>query len=71
MHDLVIRNGLLVDGSGAPGRHGDLAIDGDRIASVGGEAGRGRREIDAAGRLVTPGWVDIHTHYDAQVSWDP
>ncbi len=71
MHDLVIRNGLLVDGSGTPGRHGDLAIDGDRITEVGGEAGRGHHEIDAGGRLVTPGWVDIHTHYDAQVSWDP
>jgi len=71
MHDLVIRNGRLIDGSGAPGRHADLAIDGDRISDVGGDVGRGHRELDAAGRLVTPGFVDIHTHYDAQVSWDP
>ncbi len=71
MHDLVIRGGTLVDGTGAPARSGDLAIDGDRIASAGGNAGAGHREIDASGLLVTPGWVDIHTHYDGQVTWDP
>jgi len=71
MHDLVIRGGTLVDGTGAPARTGDLAIDGDRIAEVGGRAGAARREIDATGLLVTPGWVDIHTHYDGQVTWDP
>ena len=71
MHDLVIRGGTLVDGTGVPARSGDLAIDGDRITSVGGNAGAGRREIDASGLLVTPGWVDIHTHYDGQVTWDP
>jgi len=71
MHDLVVRGGTLVDGTGAPARSGDLAIDGDRITSVGGHAGAGRREIDASGLLVTPGWVDIHTHYDGQVTWDP
>jgi N-acyl-D-aspartate/D-glutamate deacylase len=71
MHDIVIRNGHIVDGSGAAGRDGDVAIDGDRIAAVGGRAGAARREIDAGGRLVAPGWVDIHTHYDGQVTWDP
>jgi N-acyl-D-amino-acid deacylase len=71
MHDLVIRNGKIVDGSGAPAFAGDIAIDGDVIAGVGGVAGAGRREIDASGLLVTPGFVDIHTHYDGQVTWDP
>lgn len=71
MHDLVIRGGKIVDGTGEPARHGDVAIDGDRISSVGGKAGSGKREIDAGGLLVTPGWVDIHTHYDGQVTWDP
>ncbi len=71
MHDLVIRNGFVVDGSGSPGFAGDIAVDGDRITEVGDEVGGGRRVIDADGRLVTPGFVDIHTHYDAQVTWDP
>jgi N-acyl-D-aspartate/D-glutamate deacylase len=71
MHDLVIRNGRIVDGTGAAAFGGDLAIDGNTIAAVGGKAGAGRREIDASGLLVTPGWVDIHTHYDGQVAWDP
>jgi N-acyl-D-amino-acid deacylase len=71
VHDLVIRNGLVIDGSSSPGRINDIAVDGDRIVEVGPAVGRGRREIDADGLLVTPGFVDIHTHYDAQVSWDP
>jgi len=71
MHDLVIRGGLLVDGSGGPALVGDLAIDGDRIVAVGGDVGPGRRELDARDRVVAPGWVDIHTHYDGQVMWDP
>src|SRR5208282_5158492 len=71
MHDLVIRNGRIVDGTGAAAFGGDVAIDGNKIAAVGGKAGAGRREIDASGLLVTPGWVDIHTHYDGQVAWDP
>ena len=70
MHDLVIRNANIVDGSGAPAFTGDIAVDGDRIVAVGVVEGEGRREIDAAGNLVTPGWVDIHTHYDGQVTWD-
>jgi len=71
MHAIVIRNGILVDGTGAPAREGALAIDGDRITAVGSDVGTGKREIDARGHIVTPGWVDIHTHYDAQVTWDP
>src|ERR1700735_5682985 len=71
MHDLVIRNGTIIDGTGVSGFTGDLAIDRGKIANVGGKAGPGRREIDATGLLVTPGWVDIHTHYDGQVAWDP
>jgi N-acyl-D-aspartate/D-glutamate deacylase len=71
MNDLVIRNGRIIDGGGRPGFVGDLAIEGGKIASVGGKAGPGRREIDASGLLMTPGWVDIHTHYDGQVAWDP
>ena len=72
MHDLVIRGGTVVDGTGAPRATADVAIDGERIAAVGdATSGAGRREIDARGLLVTPGWVDIHTHYDGQVTWDP
>jgi N-acyl-D-aspartate/D-glutamate deacylase len=72
MHDLVIRGGLVVDGTGAPGRHVDVAVDGTRITAVEERIeATGRREVDADGLLVTPGWVDVHTHYDAQVTWDP
>jgi len=71
MYDLVIRGGTLVDGTGAPSRRADVAIDGDQVVAVGNDLGEARREIDAAGLLVTPGWVDIHTHYDGQVTWDP
>jgi N-acyl-D-amino-acid deacylase len=70
-HDLVIRNGLVVDGTGAPAVTADVAVDGDRITGVGGAIGRGRRELDADGSVVAPGWVDVHTHYDGQVTWDP
>lgn len=71
MHDLVIRNGTVIDGTGAPARKADVAVDGRVITAVGDDVGEGRREIDAGGCLVTPGWVDIHTHYDGQVTWDP
>ncbi|MEZ5295583.1 MAG: amidohydrolase family protein [Ilumatobacteraceae bacterium] len=71
MHDLVIRRGNVVDGSGGPMRVADVAIDGDTISAVGDDVGPGAREIDAAGLLVTPGFVDVHTHYDAQATWDP
>src|SRR5882724_2573880 len=71
MHDIVIRGGTIVDGTGAAAFIGDIAIDGGKIAAVGGKAGPGRRVIDATGLLVTPGWVDVHTHYDGQATWDP
>ena len=71
MHDTVIRGGTIVDGNGGGPYTGDLAIDDGRISTVGGKAGPGRREIDADGLLVTPGWVDVHTHYDGQATWDP
>lgn len=71
MHDLVIRNGQVIDGSGAAARAADIAIDGETITEIGSDISAGRREIDADGRLVTPGFVDTHTHYDAQATWDP
>jgi N-acyl-D-amino-acid deacylase len=71
MHDLVVRGGNVVDGSGAPARPADVAIDGEHITEVGQGVGAGRRELDAADLLVAPGWVDVHTHYDGQVTWDP
>lgn len=70
MHDLVIRKGTVVDGTGAPARSADVAIDNGMITEVGAVTEHGRREIQADGALVTPGWVDIHTHYDGQVTWD-
>jgi N-acyl-D-aspartate/D-glutamate deacylase len=69
-YDLVIRGGTVFDGSGGPPVVADVGIVGDRIATVGRVAGEGREEIDATGLMVTPGWVDIHTHYDGQVTWD-
>jgi N-acyl-D-amino-acid deacylase len=71
MHDLVIRNGALIDGSGGPIRRADVAVDDGKISCVGAVGGRGRRELDARDKLVTPGFVDIHTHYDGQATWDP
>ena len=75
-HDIIIRNGTVVDGTGAPAVRADVGIKADRIAEIielddGGIDGAGAREIDAEGRLVTPGFVDIHTHLDAQLAWDP
>lgn len=71
MHDTVIRGGTIVDGTGAPSFTGDIAIQGEKIVEVGGKVGPGKREIKADGLLVTPGWVDVHTHYDGQATWDP
>jgi N-acyl-D-aspartate/D-glutamate deacylase len=67
--DLVIRGGTLADGTGGELREVDVAIAGGRFAAVGKVAGKGRQEIDARGKLVTPGFVDVHTHYDGQVTW--
>ena len=69
-HDLVIRGGTLVDGSGAARFEADIAIDGDRISAIGKVAGSGREEIAARGLVVTPGFVDVHTHYDGQITWE-
>jgi N-acyl-D-aspartate/D-glutamate deacylase len=71
MHDVVIRGGTVVDGTGAPARVADVAIDGDRITTVGEITDPGSREFDARGAYVSPGFVDVHTHLDAQVAWDP
>jgi N-acyl-D-amino-acid deacylase len=71
MHDLVIRGGTLVDGTGSPAVVADVAVTGGVIVAVGENLGHASRTVDADGALVTPGFVDVHTHYDAQASWDP
>jgi N-acyl-D-aspartate/D-glutamate deacylase len=71
MHDLVIRGATVIDGTGSEAQVADVAVDGGLISAVGDKVGPGRREIDAKGLLLTPGWVDIHTHYDGQATWDP
>ncbi|HXY93124.1 MAG TPA: amidohydrolase family protein [Acidimicrobiia bacterium] len=70
-HELVLRGGLVVDGTGSPARTADVAVDGGRVSAVGRVDARGEEELDVEGLLVAPGWVDIHTHYDGQVTWDP
>ena len=70
MHDLVIRGGTVVDGTGAPRFVADVAVDGGIVSAVGQISAQGREEIDATGKIVTPGFVDIHTHYDGQATWD-
>ncbi|MFM7616263.1 MAG: N-acyl-D-amino-acid deacylase family protein [Actinomycetes bacterium] len=71
-HDIIIRNGTVVDGTGGPSVRADVAIDGDRIVAIGNlGAEAAEREIDARGMVVTPGFVDLHTHLDAQIAWDP
>ena len=76
VYDVILRNGTVVDGTGGSARQADVAVLGDRIAAVtdldeGGVADRARREIDVEGRLVTPGFIDVHTQLDAQILWDP
>lgn len=70
MYDLVIRNGTVVDGSGMPSYRADIAVSGNRIAKIGRVAEKGREEVDAAGKVVAPGFIDPHTHFDAQLLWD-
>jgi N-acyl-D-amino-acid deacylase len=71
VHDLIIKGGTLVDGTGAAAIAADVAVDSGRITEVGTVQGGATRVIEADGLLVTPGWVDVHTHYDGQATWDP
>jgi len=70
MHDLIIRNALVFDGTKAPGRHGSVAVTAGRIVAIGRDVGPGRQEIEADGLVLAPGIIDTHTHYDAQITWD-
>ncbi|HUI26865.1 MAG TPA: amidohydrolase family protein, partial [Candidatus Kryptonia bacterium] len=69
--DLVIRNGMVVDGSGRAPFEGDVVVGGDHILGIGRYDGPAHEVIDAKGKIVTPGFVDVHTHLDAQITWDP
>src|SRR3989442_5534506 len=70
-YDLLIKNGRIIDGSGRPAFHGDVAVAGGKIVELGRLSGSARQTIEADGRAVAPGFVDNHCHYDAQVVWDP
>ena len=71
MHDLIIKNGTLIDGTGTPKKVSDIAVTNGKICEIGKLSNNAKRTIDAENKLVTPGWVDIHTHYDGQATWDP
>ena len=71
MHDLIIRGATIYDGSGGPARHGDVAVSGGRIAAIGDGLGAARETVEADGLALAPGIIDTHTHYDAQITWDP
>ena len=70
MHDLKITGGTLYDGAGNEGVRADIAVRNGRISAIGTDLGPARKTLDATGRIVTPGFIDIHTHYDGQASWD-
>ena len=71
MFDLIIKNGLIYDGKGSEPFKADLAISKEKIVEIGVIDAKAKEIIDAEGKIVTPGFVDIHTHYDGQVTWDP
>ncbi len=70
-HDLVIKNAIVVDGLGNPATEGEIAVSGGRISEVGQRVGEGRETVDAEGLTLAPGIIDLHTHFDAQLTWDP
>ena len=70
MHDTLIKSATIVDGTGTPGFTGDVALSDGKITDVGKVDGPAHQTIEADGALLTPGWVDVHTHYDGQVTWD-
>src|ERR1700675_2974416 len=70
-YDVVVKDARIVDGTGREAYGGDVAIEGGRIAAVGEVSGDAKRTIDAGGQVVAPGFIDAHTHYDAQLLWDP
>ena len=70
MHDLIIRNAQIVDGTGNPAQWGDVAVDGGQITELGTGLGGGVEEVNADGLTLAPGIIDLHTHYDAQLTWD-
>lgn len=69
MYDTIIRNGTIIDGTGADRYVADIALKDGRVAAIGEINEQSKNEIDAKGKLVTPGWVDVHTHYDGQATW--